>query len=128
MYYDISRNVIGINNNRNNIGDNNPDYMYCDCFNNTNIIINTLDFSCPLINNTNSMACTPAGNNPNPHARVYSIPKSGKDNKSLHPIGSVGTSFARCSGVSANAAPPAPTGELNRYAYAKEFHERTRFS
>ena len=36
------------------------------------------------------------------------------DNKSLHPIGSVGTSVARCSIGAATAAPPAPTGELNR--------------
>ena len=39
----------------------------------------------------------------------------GPHNKSLHPIGSVGTSVARCPIGAATAAPPAPTGELNRY-------------
>ena len=37
------------------------------------------------------------------------------DNKSLHPIGSVVPAFASCSWGAANAGPPAPTGELNRY-------------
>jgi len=37
------------------------------------------------------------------------------DNKSLHPIWSVGPSFACCSWGAANAGPPAQTGELNRY-------------
>jgi len=45
---------------------------------------------------------------------VVSYPK--KSNKSLHPIGSVVPAFASCSWGAANAGPPAPTGELNRYA------------
>ena len=40
-----------------------------------------------------------------------------KYNKSLHPIWSVGPAFASCSCGSANADPPAQTGELNRYLY-----------
>ena len=37
------------------------------------------------------------------------------DNKSLHPIWSIGPAFASCSIGVANAGPLAQTGELNRY-------------
>ena len=47
----------------------------------------------------------------------HSETKNIKYNKSLHPTGPAGTSFARCSGVSANAAPSVPAGELYRYPY-----------
>ena len=115
MNYAIPRIDIGLINNQNIIRDNNPDYAHRECFNNTNIFLSSLDYSCSLINNTESMACTPAGNNPNPHYRVYSIPKSGKDNKSLHPIWPLVQAFATCSRGAANAWPMVQTGELNRY-------------
>jgi len=46
------------------------------------------------------------------------------DNKSLHPIWSVGPAFAWCSRGAANAGPPAQTGELNRYIFACRKHHR----
>jgi len=45
----------------------------------------------------------------------YPIYTNRTHNKSLHPIWSVGPAFASCSWGAANAAPPAQTGELNRY-------------
>jgi len=45
----------------------------------------------------------------------YPIYTNRTHNKSLHPIWSVGPAFASCSCGAANAAPPAQTGELNRY-------------
>ena len=44
------------------------------------------------------------------------MPSKRSHNKSLHPIGSVVPAFACCTQGAANAGPPAPTGELNRYA------------
>ena len=44
------------------------------------------------------------------------------DNKSLHPIWSVGPAFAICSYGAANAGPPAQTGELNRYVHLRIKH------
>ena len=43
------------------------------------------------------------------------------DNKSLHPIWSIGPAFASCSIGAANAGPLAQTGELNRYPHPIAF-------